>query len=870
VILAVRHDSRLAHGWELDDIVIDHTGGRTDLSLSVKLLFVGGGPAGLAPLIWAARNGALAQIASQGIAIVERGSDLGAGALRDHAIGSDTLAETFLECLADGPEPRLCALRSHEAAVRIRAFSGGSAPLPLVATFLDVLGRTMQEILQDVGATILTSHEAEQSHQLPDGRWRTRIIGPEGLTRDIVSERLVLATGAEQQIEDIDAERIDGRALFPALRSKIMLSGEALAHGGGLRIAMRLAGRPDPKVAIIGGSHSALASANLLLANDTGIAFSEGGLSLLHRRPLRIFYPSVTDALAEGYTDFTADDLCPKTQRLYRLAGFRLEARELAKRVMGVGGAAAEPRVKLCTLSGTGTQSDPWRVLHEADLVIAAMGYRPRALRLLDSDGRPILLAAHAARAAPLVDGECRVIDQSQIPIPGVFALGLAAGFVPRGKILGGEPSFRGQTNGLWLWQNDIGAIIIRNCRGERAPAQRRRTPRSNVAVVVGTRPEAIKLAPVVLEMRNSTGITASIWCTGQHAQWAPLTLSYFGLKPDRIIESTETGNGLSRLGGTLLLGLQAAIAETRPDVIVVQGDTSSAFMGAMAAAYAGVPVVHVEAGLRSGSRRTPFPEEPHRCAIAHFTALHCAPTEIALNHLRQEGIAPEDIVVSGNTVIDALHYVRQTVSAKPEVLSRTRPDRPLVLMTCHRRENWGAVFVGICLAVRQIGERGDCDLVFVLHPNPVLADIAINMLSGIASIHLVAPLGYPDFVQLLTHASLILTDSGGIQEEATALGAPLLILRENTERPEALSTGNARIIGIRQENIVAAVNALLADPAALAASRKPSTVYGDGHAARRIVEAISHRWKGSERRAANAYINTAAAPRASKETVPT
>ena len=859
----MRHGLRLAGTWEFDQHRTDNRERRPRLPISVKVLFVGAGPAGLAPLVWAARHGILAQVATHGIAVVERSSEIGAGALCEQAIGSDTPAETFLECLEQGAEPRLGALRDHEATVRLAAYAGGAVPLPIAAAFLAVLGRTMQEILLSCGAIVLIAHEAVQSRRSPDGKWCTTILGPDGQTRDIVSERLVLATGAEQRIEDIATERIGRRPLMPTLADKIMLSSEVLAHGGAARIAMRLANCAEPKVAIIGGSHSALASANLLLGKDTGIAFSIGAISLLHRRPLRIFYPSIEAALADGYTDFNLDDVCPRTHRLYRLAGFRLEARELARQVLGIGNATPETRLRSCALNGAGAYSEAWRILNEADLVIAALGYRPRGIRLLDSDGKPILLAAHAARGAALVNDECRVIDQSQNPVPGVFALGLAAGFVPKGP-LGGEKSFVGQTNGLWLWQNDIGAMIIQSCRGERSGTSRRKAPRLQVALIVGTRPEAIKLAPVFLTMRGCDGITPTIWCTGQHAQWAPMTLSYFGLKPDRIIETTETDNGLSRLCGTLLVGLQAAIGDARPDVVVVQGDTSSAFTGALAATYAAIPLVHVEAGLRSGDRRMPFPEEAHRRAIAQFADLHCAPTETAVNHLRREGVAARNIVLSGNTVIDAMQYIRQSVPVDQASLPRISPGRRLLLLTCHRRESWGAVFSGICSAIRRIAQRDDCEMVFVLHPNPALANTALAMLGGLPNIHLVAPLGYPEFVQLLTQAALILTDSGGVQEEATALGTPLLVLREKTERPEALLTGSGRIVGIREENIVAAVGALLDDHATLSAVHVPSAVYGDGRAAGRIVDAITERWKGSDRRVSASYISETAAFRAS------
>lgn len=425
---------------------------------------VGAGPAGLAPLILAARNGTLAELAARGLTVLEASGSPGAGALADYAIGSDTFAETFLECLKDGAEPRLAALRTHPTAIGLADCRGGGAPLSAVAAFLTVLGRTMHDILLSHGVRVLTRHVARCSRRMPDGHWCTEVAdlagGPDADRLAVRSARLVLATGAEQRIEDIASERICGRLLLDAVGSRIMLSGEALGHGGADRIAGRLKHQRTPRLAIIGGSHSALACANLVLRGLPGIGLGDGAVSLLHRRPLRIFYPDIEAARADGYHDFDGDDVCPLTGRLYRLAGFRLEARDLARRALGVGDAVADPRLRLYRLGGDEPEAAAWRILDEADLVIPAFGYRPRALRLLDSHGEEIGLGAWTGRGAPLVDRRCRVVDQWSRPVPGVLALGLAAGFVPGGS-LGGEPSFVGQTNGLWLWQNDIGAIIL-------------------------------------------------------------------------------------------------------------------------------------------------------------------------------------------------------------------------------------------------------------------------------------------------------------------------------------------------------------------------------------------------------------------------
>jgi len=379
------------------------------------------------------------------------------------------------------------------------------------------------------------------------------------------------------------------------------------------------------------------------------------------------------------------------------------------------------------------------------------------------------------------------------------------------------------------------------------------------IVLIIGTRPEAIKLAPVALALREQDGLTASIWCTGQHDRWAPEMLAYFGLQPDLSLETTDSKRGLARLGGTLLNGLQLALQEDRPDVVIVQGDTSSAFAGALAAAYAGIPVVHVEAGLRCADRRTPFPEEAHRRAIAHFTDLHCVPTEIARANLLAEGARETDILFCGNTVVDALEHVRRFSPANCVTPETAGSVRKLVLITCHRRENWNGPFAAICAAIGRIALRGDCDIVFVTPLNPALADRARRILDGRERVRLIQPLGYPEFIQLLGQATLILTDSGGVQEEASALGVPLLVLRDRTERPEALAVGTARLVGSDEEDIVATANQLLDADAALAAMRVPCTLYGDGQAARRIAEAITERWGRNRRPASGAQIKEAA-----------
>ncbi len=367
--------------------------------------------------------------------------------------------------------------------------------------------------------------------------------------------------------------------------------------------------------------------------------------------------------------------------------------------------------------------------------------------------------------------------------------------------------------------------------------------PALHVVLVVGTRPEAIKLAPVALALRARPEARVSIWCTGQHADWAIEMLACFRLVPDRVLDLPHRPPGLAPLFGGMLALLHEALGEERPDLVLVQGDTSSAFAGALAASYACIPVVHVEAGLRSGDRRLPFPEEAHRRAIANFATLHCTPTRQATDILLAEGVDAADILQSGNTVIDALRLIERRL---PDAAAAPDAVRSRILLTCHRRESWGEPYRAVCAAARRLAARGDCEIAFVVHPNPELTRVAHDMLGELAGIRLMPPQNYVAFLHLLRQANLVLTDSGGVQEEAAALGTPLLVLRDSTERPEGLASGTARLVGTEETAIVAEVGALLDRPAALAAMRIPCTLYGDGHAAARIAEAILRRWRAS------------------------
>lgn len=424
----------------------------------VNAIFVGGGPAGLAPLLWAARQGTLRELASRGVVVVERTEKIGAGCIGRYAIGSDTLAETFTECVEDGAESRLTDLIDHPAAQRLSAYRGGAVPLPLAASFLDTLGETLCGVIRSSGGQILTGCEALYSQRRADGIWQTRVRTKTG-EEDILSRNIVLASGAEESRDILARMPVAGELLLPRFASKLLLSSEILAEGGAAEAQRRLSGLGAPRVAIFGGSHSALAAANVLLSRCPDIDFEPRAITVIHRRPLRVFYPSPTAALQDGYTDFDRNDVCPVSGRLFRLAGFRLETRELVMRVLGIGRRPPEPRLRLHRLV-PGAEAETQRVLEQADLVITALGYRARGLPLYDGDGQRIPLAADSLEPRPLVDGMSRVLDANHRPIPHLLGIGLAAGFVPSGP-LGGEPSFRGQTNGIWLWQNGVGAMII-------------------------------------------------------------------------------------------------------------------------------------------------------------------------------------------------------------------------------------------------------------------------------------------------------------------------------------------------------------------------------------------------------------------------
>lgn len=352
--------------------------------------------------------------------------------------------------------------------------------------------------------------------------------------------------------------------------------------------------------------------------------------------------------------------------------------------------------------------------------------------------------------------------------------------------------------------------------------------------MMAGTRPEAIKLAPVAQAAARRAAVDACFVATGQHRELFDDVVAAFGLTIDRNLGLLVPGQGMDALTGGIMAAMPALIRALRPDMLLVQGDTASAWAAARAAHRLGVPIGHVEAGLRSHDLTRPWPEERNRVEIDALSTLLLAPTEQARRNLVAEPAVGGHIVVTGNSGIDALLAMRRRASGT----TFHEPGRRLILVTCHRHENIGDGIATIALALRRIAGRPDVRVVLPLHPNPAVRSGLRAALAG-SPVELIAPLPYPDMVRLMDAAHLILSDSGGLQEEAPALGVPLLVLRDNSERPEALAAGNIALIGTDPDRIVAATIRLLDDPAAYAAMARPAFPYGRGDAAEKILDAI-------------------------------
>ena len=369
----------------------------------------------------------------------------------------------------------------------------------------------------------------------------------------------------------------------------------------------------------------------------------------------------------------------------------------------------------------------------------------------------------------------------------------------------------------------------------------------STVLVIFGTRPEAIKLFPVIRALAAVPGLTVRTCVTAQHRGLLDQVLAIADLVPDIDLDLMEPGQTLDRLTARLLVGLGEVMDAERPDLVIVQGDTATAMTGALAAYYRKVPVAHVEAGLRSGDIYHPWPEEVNRRIVAPIATLHFAPTDTAAQALRRETIGEDTIHVTGNTVIDALHWTADRVAADPSLAAGLDPiavrfaGKRIILVTTHRRENFGDGMAAIARAIGRIAEREDVAVLFPVHPNPNVVSVMDDILGTRANVARIEPLDYPHFVRALGMANIVLTDSGGVQEEAPALGKPVLVMRETTERPEGVAAGTARLIGTDEDRIVSEIFTLLDDTSRYTAMARAHNPFGDGHAAAKIAKVVAH-----------------------------
>lgn len=367
------------------------------------------------------------------------------------------------------------------------------------------------------------------------------------------------------------------------------------------------------------------------------------------------------------------------------------------------------------------------------------------------------------------------------------------------------------------------------------------------VLSVVGTRPEAIKMAPVIQALAEASGIESRLCVTGQHRQMLDQVLELFRLRPDFDLNLMKPGQDLTDVTCGALLGLRGVLTECKPDIVLVQGDTTTAMSGALAAFYQKVPVGHIEAGLRTGDLLAPWPEEANRRLVSPITRWHFAPTTQARDNLVREGVSSTSIHVTGNTVIDALLSVVARLRKEPGLSERLfaalpvfEPRKRKILVTGHRRENFGGGFESICLALRDLAARGDVQIIYPVHLNPNVQEPVRRILGDVSGVHLIPPQDYLPFVALMDRSDLIITDSGGVQEEAPSLGKPVLVMRDTTERPEAVQAGTVRLVGTDRKRIVSEANLLLDDSNAYGAMSRAHNPYGDGKAAGRIVKTLA------------------------------
>lgn len=371
------------------------------------------------------------------------------------------------------------------------------------------------------------------------------------------------------------------------------------------------------------------------------------------------------------------------------------------------------------------------------------------------------------------------------------------------------------------------------------------------VLSVFGTRPEAIKMAPVVKALASSGEVDARVCVTGQHREMLDQVLSLFGITPDYDLAIMKRGQTLGDVTSAVLAGLDGVLADFSPDIVLVHGDTTTTLAASLGAYYRQIPVAHVEAGLRTGNIYSPWPEEINRRVAGVVAELHFAPTATSGANLRREGVAEERIHVTGNTVIDALHNVVALIEGDPALAAELAlkfglaPGKRVVLVTGHRRESFGDGFERICEALVRLSERPDIEIVYPVHLNPNVKGPVERLLGTRDTIRLVEPQDYLPFVYLMSRAELIITDSGGVQEEAPSLGKPVLVMRDTTERPEAVDAGTVKLVGTDVETIVEVASNLLDDPEAYQVMCRAHNPYGDGMAAGRILKTLLS-WQAS------------------------
>lgn len=366
------------------------------------------------------------------------------------------------------------------------------------------------------------------------------------------------------------------------------------------------------------------------------------------------------------------------------------------------------------------------------------------------------------------------------------------------------------------------------------------------VLSIFGTRPECIKMAPVIKKLKQEPRIESRVCVTAQHRYMLDQVLDLSQIKPDVDLNIMMDNQGLTEIGAAILSGLKPVLEEYQPDLVLVQGDTSTTFFAALAAFYQQVPVGHVEAGLRTGDMSAPWPEEMNRRVASILAGLHFAPTEQSRDNLLREGIESENILVTGNTVIDALLDAVQLIDNSPQLLSKFKeqysalePHRRTLLVTGHRRESFGKQFEDICYGLLEISRREDVQIVYPVHLNPNVQRPVKRILGDAQNVHLIGPLDYLPFVYLMRESFLILTDSGGVQEEAPSLEKPVLVMREKTERPEGVAAETAKLVGTSTERIVEEVSLLLDSQDEYEKMARAHNPYGDGHASQRIVKRI-------------------------------